>query len=309
MKDLDLTTLRLFVEVCDAKSIKRVADREQIDPSAITKRLAKLEEKLQTPLLKRVRQGVEATPEGSLFSEQARRLVNDARKLSDTLRQRKSGLSGTVTVASHMASASSVLIDDLALFMRLHAREAVRLNVKEMISKDAVQMVRDGRAQLAVVWDNTETSDLQHVDYYTDVVAAVMHKMHPLAHRSEVSYEELMQYDLIADKHSQHSEALLQRSGGITCEDARFVVLVETNQSAIRMAAHGAGVYVCQTKIAQLQSSNLGIAIVPISNIWSRVRVKLVYKSNLFSPLAKALVDHLAHQHKASPKSISPMNP
>ena len=61
MKDLDLTTLRLFVEVCDAKSIKRVAEREQIDASAITKRLAKLEEQLQTRLLKRVRQGVEAT--------------------------------------------------------------------------------------------------------------------------------------------------------------------------------------------------------------------------------------------------------
>ena len=93
MNDLDLTTLRLFVAVCDARSIKRVAELEQVDASAVTKRLAKLEKQLQTRLLKRVRQGVEATPEGALFSEQARRLVMDARKLSDSLLQRKSGLS------------------------------------------------------------------------------------------------------------------------------------------------------------------------------------------------------------------------
>ena len=83
MKDLDLTTLRLFVEVCDVQSIKRVAEREQVDASSITKRMAKLEDQLNTQLLKRVRQGVQATPEGALLSEHARRLVKDAQKISD----------------------------------------------------------------------------------------------------------------------------------------------------------------------------------------------------------------------------------
>lgn len=309
MKDLDLTTLRLFVEVCDAKSIKRVAEREQIDASAITKRLAKLEEQLQTRLLKRVRQGVEATPEGALFSEQARRLVNDARQLSDNLLQRKSGLNGLVTVASHMGSVSSVLPDDLALFMQLHAHESVQLSVKEAISKDAVQMVRDGRAQVAVVWDNTETSDLQHVDYYTDVVAAVMTKEHPLAQRSVVRYEELMAYKIIADKHSKHTEALLRRSGGITADNAHFAMQVETQQSALRMTAHGLGIYVCQAKAAQLQADHLGLVIVPLSDSWARIRIKVVYLSNVLSPLTKTLVNHLAHQHKATITAVNPMNP
>lgn len=309
MKDLDLTTLRLFVEVCDAQSITRVAERSQMDASSINRRLAKLEEQLQTPLLKRVRQGVVATPEGALLSEQARRLVVDARKLSETLLHRKSGLSGTVTVASHMGSVSSVLPDDLALFMQLHARESVQLNVKEAISKDAVQMVRDGRAQVAVVWDNTETSDLQHVDYYTDVVAAVMSQDHPLAKYTVVRYEDVRAYDLIADKHTKHSEALLQRSGGVKGDNARFVVQVETQQSALRMTAHGLGIYVCQTLTAQRQAEHLGLVVVPLSDSWARIRVKVVYLSNVFSPLTKALVAHLAHQHKSTANAVSPANP
>lgn len=82
MKDFDLTTLRLFVAVCMTKSIKRVAEREQVDASAITKRIAKLEDLLQTPLIKRVRQGVQATPEGAILAEQAAKLVSDAQKIA-----------------------------------------------------------------------------------------------------------------------------------------------------------------------------------------------------------------------------------
>jgi DNA-binding transcriptional LysR family regulator len=305
MKDLDLSTLRLFVDVCDAKSIKRVAEKEQIDASAITKRLAKLEEQLQTTLLKRVKQGVEATPEGALFSEQARRLVIDARKLSDSLLHRNSGLSGTVSLASHMGSASSVLIDDLAQFMKLYERDAVHLKVKECISKDAVQMVRDGRVQMAVVWDNTETSDLQHVNYYTDVVAAVMVKDHPLAQSEALRYEELKPYSLIADKHTRHTEALLQRSGGIKSDIARIPIQMETQQSALRMTAHGLGIYVCQAKVALLQAEQLGLEVIPLKDSWARIRIKLVYASNELSPLTKTLVEHLAHQHKGADQYLS----
>lgn len=298
MKDLDLTTLRLFVAVCDAQSIKRVAEREQLNASAITKRLANLEAQLQTPLLKRVRQGVQPTPEGALLSEHARRLLSDAQKITDRLLKNKSLLAGSITIASHMASMSSVLTDDLASFMLLHRDQGLQLKVKEVISKDVVQMVRDGHATFGVIWDNTETSGLQHVDYYSDTIAVVVDKKHTLASRSEISYAEIVVHDLIADKHTQHSESLLQRSGGISCEDARYAMLVEGNHNAIRLAAKGVGVYVCNSKIAQPYCDALQIVVVPLTDTWAKVRVKIVFKSNLLSPMAKELISHLVHQQR-----------
>jgi DNA-binding transcriptional LysR family regulator len=138
------------------------------------------------------------------------------------------------------------------------------------------------------------------VNYYTDVVAAVMTKVHPLAQRTALRYEELRPYNFIADKHTQHTEALLQRSGGISSDSARIPVLMETQQSALRMTAHGLGVYVCQSKVAQLQAEHLGLVVIPLSDSWARIRVKVVYLTTPMSPLTKALVEHLAHQHKAS---------
>ena len=38
-KDLDLTSLRLFGAICDTGSIARVAERERLVPSAVSKRM------------------------------------------------------------------------------------------------------------------------------------------------------------------------------------------------------------------------------------------------------------------------------
>ena len=54
MRDLDLTTLRLFVAVCDAGNIARAAARASMVGSAVSKRLTQLEAQLGTQLLARV---------------------------------------------------------------------------------------------------------------------------------------------------------------------------------------------------------------------------------------------------------------
>ena len=62
MRDLDLTTLRLFVSVCETGNIARAGERANMVGSAISKRLAQLEDTVGTPLLLRKRRGVVPTP-------------------------------------------------------------------------------------------------------------------------------------------------------------------------------------------------------------------------------------------------------
>ena len=58
LRDLDLTTLRLFVSVCETGNIARAGEKASIVGSAISKRLAQLEHQVGTPLLVRRRHGV-----------------------------------------------------------------------------------------------------------------------------------------------------------------------------------------------------------------------------------------------------------
>ena len=67
MRDLDLTSLRLFVATCDHRNIARAGLQAHIGASAISKRLAQLEEAVGAPLLERQRRGVVPTAAGELM--------------------------------------------------------------------------------------------------------------------------------------------------------------------------------------------------------------------------------------------------
>jgi len=51
----DPVTLRLFVAVCEERSIARAAGREALVASAVSKRIAAIEDRLGTPVLVRGR--------------------------------------------------------------------------------------------------------------------------------------------------------------------------------------------------------------------------------------------------------------
>jgi len=71
-RDFDPVTLRLFVAVCEERSIARAAAREAIVASAVSKRIAAVERDVGAPLLVRGRRGIEATAAGEALLRQAR---------------------------------------------------------------------------------------------------------------------------------------------------------------------------------------------------------------------------------------------
>jgi DNA-binding transcriptional LysR family regulator len=310
MKDFDLTTLRLFVAVCEAKSIKRVADREQLDASAITRRLAKLEDQLQMPLIKRVRRGVQATPEGAILFEQAKKLVSDAQKIAIHLTQSKSALTGTLTLAASSANVASVLTEDLASFLLLPDHAKVQIVVKEMMSKDVVQAVRDGEASVGVIWDNTETSGLQHVDYWNDQIAVVMNHSHPLSDREQLHQVDIAHLDRVIMRNTLHTEAVLTRAGVITDAHRAFRLLVPTWEAGLRAAAQGVGVFICSAKLARFWAEPLKLHVKPLADEWNHQINKIIYPTGHVNSLAMRLVAHLSHQQRpANTTSIRPTSP
>lgn len=298
MKDFDLTTLRLFVAVCDSKSIKRVAEREQMDASAITKRIAKLEEQLQTPLIKRVRQGVQATPQGALLCAHATKLVHDAQQIAHNLTQSKAGLTGLLTLAASSANVASALTDDLASFLLLGDQRKVQIIVNEMMSKDVVQAVRDGRAMMGIIWDSTETSGLQHTDYYHDQIAAVVHQGHPLCDLTVLKCVDVLKFDMVTMRHSRHTEAMLKRTKAIAAQRMPSRLEVPTWEAGLRAAAREVGVFLCSARLAEIYANTWGLRVIPLADDWNKQVNKIIYPSGLVNPLVMQLVAHLSHQHR-----------
>lgn len=60
----DLITLDVFIVVAEERNLTRAAERLHLAVSAVSKRIAELEEQVGSPLLLRYARGVELTPAG-----------------------------------------------------------------------------------------------------------------------------------------------------------------------------------------------------------------------------------------------------
>ena len=104
--DLDLTTLRLFVTVCETRNMARAAERVHMVGSAISKRLAQLEETVGTPLLQRRRHGVEPTPAGQTLLEHARDMLAGACRIERDMSAYAAGVNAFLSSRRRTASTS-----------------------------------------------------------------------------------------------------------------------------------------------------------------------------------------------------------
>jgi DNA-binding transcriptional LysR family regulator len=89
VRDLDVKTLRLFVAVCECRTMARAAEQEHIEPSAISKRIAQLESDLGVELLARGRRGVQPTPAGLALLDHARSVLFTMERIADDAAARR----------------------------------------------------------------------------------------------------------------------------------------------------------------------------------------------------------------------------
>jgi DNA-binding transcriptional LysR family regulator len=180
-RPLDTVTLQFIVAVCEEGSIARAAAREAIVPSALSKRIAALERELGVSLFVRQRRGVQPTPAGEALLRQARELFSTLDRLRADIGGYGTGVQGSVQVLASPSALAERLPDDIAAFLARHPR--IRVGLDERMSPDIVRAVRDGAADLGVLWDLADLAGLQVLPYREDHLCVALPPHHALARR------------------------------------------------------------------------------------------------------------------------------
>src|SRR5690349_8371520 len=136
MRDLDLTSLRLFVAVCEQGNIARAGEQASIVGSAISKRLAQLEGQLGTALLVRKRHGVTPTPAGETLLQHARAMLDSAARIESDMHNYTGGTRGQVRVLASVSAMTESLADDVASFLKLPRHRAIQVDMEERVSPE-----------------------------------------------------------------------------------------------------------------------------------------------------------------------------
>ncbi len=104
----------------------------------------------------RGRRGVEPTPAGEALLRRAREVVAAHDRLHAEIGQLGTGVRGSVRVMASPSVLAEALPGDVAGF--LGRNPGVRVTLEERVSQDVVRNVREGLADLGVLWDQGHRS-------------------------------------------------------------------------------------------------------------------------------------------------------
>lgn len=190
---MDIAELHAFVVVAETASFSNAAEQLFITQPAVSKRIAALEDELDTALFDRIGRRVQLTEAGNELLPKSREILaqlNDLKNTADNLGQR-------VTGSLDMATSHHIGLHRLPPALRTFttAYPEVELNLEFLASEVACQAVLQGRLELAVVTlPDTADSQLQLLPVWQDPLILVVAKNHALAAVSHISTGELVKH-------------------------------------------------------------------------------------------------------------------
>lgn len=289
---MDLTSLQLFVAVCELGSIGKAAEREFIAASAISKRLSELEATVGAQLLYRHARGVDLTPAGESLLHHARSVLFSLEKMQGELSEYADGVRGHVRIHASISAIVQFLPEDLGDFVRAHGQ--VKIDLEEHLSGEVVRAVREGAADLGICNAATGLGELQSLPYRQDRLALIVPRGHALSQRHTIAYADTLDFDQVG-LHSTSSIYLALRQAA---EDAGRTIKLRIHVTSLdamcRMIDNGLGVGVMPQRAFELMHGVGALECVPLSDPWAERELHMIARDFSSLPVtARLLVEHL----------------
>lgn len=294
-RHFDPVTLRLFVSVCEERNIARAAARDSLVASAVSKRIAAMEREIGAPLLVRGRRGIEPTAAGEALLRQAREVLGAVDRMRAEISEFASGVKGSVRVIASVSALAERLPDDIASFLARY--RSVRVSLDEGVSSEIVRAVREGAADLGVLWDAGALDGLQAVPYRSDHLCAVVHAAHPLARHERLRYEQTLEHPAVGVAPGGMVEAMLRRQAALLGRTPAHRIQVSGLDAACRIVAAGLGLAILPREAIAPTAGATGLAVVPLTDRWAVRRFVVCSRGDAtLSATSRALIGHLRQQ-------------
>jgi DNA-binding transcriptional LysR family regulator len=274
IRSIDLMTLRLFASIVEESNIARAAARESIAASAVTKRMHDLEETFGYKLLYRDPKGTTLTPVGEMVYRDVRAMLDKLGELHHTLSSLSDGVQGHVRVWATEAVLVEYLAEDIAAFLR--AYPLVTFDIQEADSIDVFRALAIGTADVGVCAEPLEPpARLAATPYRTDRLVALMTRLHPLAGREQLSFEELLELDLIGWTEQTGLMRRLRRAAEQLGREFRPKYRVASSHGARSLVRAGLGVAIHPEGTIWPYEDAEHMCSAPLTDAWARRQLSI----------------------------------
>ena len=229
--------LRVFVRVMDRGSFSSAAKYLGLTPSAVSKLVSRLEDRLGVRLLERSTRRLALTPEGETFLARARRIVADIDEAEAEVMQARGAPRGKLRINSGTAfglhQLAPALADFLARYPDIDLELSITDRLVDLIEEQADIAVRSGHIPEGP-FVQRKIAELQRV-----ICAAPSYlKRHGTPHTAA----DLKNHDCVLVAGPGLNRWPFTTRAGIDVVEMRPRVMTDDAEAALRLAIEGAGI-------------------------------------------------------------------
>ncbi len=262
MEALDSRFLREFLAVAQEGSIRRAADRLNVVPSAISRKITEAEARLGVALFERSSKGVTVTEAGELLREHALHLQDEQTFLLDQIGRYRAGRTQTVRIALGEGFTADLMENGLS---ELSRREPDLSFAIDHAGTDELQRrVIEGEADIGIAYNPLVTEATRSLAMGRQPLCAVVPTNSPLAARQSVGLAEVLEHP-VAMLDARHA---IRHLVGQAAADQGLALRVHVETSSIalllRYVSAGVGVTFLPRFSASIQADRGDLSVIEL---------------------------------------------
>ncbi len=296
---MDLVTLRLFVAVAEENSIASAAARENLVASAVSKRLAALEEDLGVILIKRHTKGVTLTPAGETLLQRARDILRSIETTANELSQYTSDGAVQVRLSANHSSIVQFLPDDLASFFKAHPR--TRVDLVEKLSADVVRNVAEGSADVGIYCWPLLPKGLLYFPYREDELVVMVPPGHPLCDRESIDFIEAAPYQFIDYFPGASAAVVLPEFPNSSM--SRLRIHVANFEASCRMVEAGIGISMLPYSTVLAREQERRLVCIKVRDAWAKRTLNICIREEMAS--RRSVMEFVDHLRGRAPRNMA----
>ncbi len=295
---MELRHLRYFVAVAELENFHRAAERLNLVQSALSHQIRHLERELGVQLFERSRQRVRLSVMGTLFLEEARRILSDVERASERVRRAAAGHHGTLRIGFQPVVARHKEIP--AAFNAFRRKfPFVELKLLPMTTTPQLEAVRSGEVDAGLLYLPADHPELASERICVDDWLLAVPRHHRLARRAKIVMSDLRDEDFLWFPRSvsvDWYDRWMER-----CVAAGFVprVVQEAVEEGLilNLVAAGMGIYfVLETLKSQKPD---GVVLKKVTDFAMPMDLDLVWRRDNQSPALARFVEVMSAQKTA----------
>lgn len=184
---MELRQMEYVVALAEERHFTHAANLAGISQSGLSSAIRSLEAELGTPLFHRTTRKVEPTAAGYALVPHARAILEEAVKARDAVVRVSRNVTGSLRVGAEQCLG---FVDVSALLERFHRRyPLVETEFVQSGSHELVDAVRTGGLDVAFVATSRHLGAVRHMPLGHEPLVVLLPPSHPLAARSELSWD------------------------------------------------------------------------------------------------------------------------